>query len=62
MSLCDIREMLTLERVRGMYQDGGGFFKLSMEDLYGLRDWLDMLSDEVYQMKREVMREIGRRQ
>lgn len=59
--MSDILEMLTLDRVRGIYRNEDGFSKLSLEDLYELRDWLDLVSDEVYTMKRAVMKEIGRK-
>ncbi len=59
-SMKDIREMLTLGRVRGMYQDKDGFSKLSKEDLRTLFGYLDLLADEIYQMKRVAMRELIR--
>lgn len=57
----DIRETLTLGRIRGMYYSKDIFSKLSDKDLRGLHDWLDLLSVEVHQMKRIAMREISTR-
>jgi len=56
--ISDINEMLTLGRIRGMYHSEDRFSKLPLTDLYELRDWLDLVSDEIYQMKRAAMREI----
>ena len=57
----DFREMLTLGRVRGIY-DKNGVSNLPTEDLRDLRDWLDLLSDEIYLMKRTAVRELGKRE
>lgn len=56
----DIKGMLTLGRVRGIYQGEDGFSKLSGDDLRALYDYLDLLSDEVYQIKRAVMKELNK--
>ena len=52
------KELLTLGRIRGMYNDKDGFSKLSIDDLCSLRDWLDNLSDEIYKINCVVKKEL----